>query len=47
MSSEQIYPPPLPEAKGGAKRPWSKPRLRLVNFAQRGQQGLRGSNPAS
>ena len=38
MSSEQIYPPPPPpppppEAKGGAKRPWSKPRLRLVNFA--------------
>ena len=34
MSSEQINPPPPPpEAEGGARRPWMKPRLRLVEFA--------------
>ena len=29
-------PPPPPEAESGAKRPWSKPRLRTVNFSLKG-----------
>ena len=36
MSREPINPPPPPPppeaAEGGARRPWRKPRLRLVEF---------------
>ena len=35
MSSEQLTPPP-PEAGRTAKKPWSKPRIRLVEFFKTG-----------
>ena len=43
MSGKQIFPPPPPEAEGGAKRPWCKPRAHLVDFTVTKADGTRTS----
>lgn len=38
MSNDSL-PPPRAEAEGDAKRPWSKPLLRIVDFSLIGIKG--------
>ena len=42
MSSEQLTPPP-PEGERTAKKPWRKPRLRLVKFFKTRGNPTRGT----